>query len=783
MLRMTILKSERGKHTRDRQRTLRRFAFGAALLAMAMGMLSGCGNNPYPAGETQGSILYRTMGDDPRYLDPSRSYTLDEGAVVDVIYPAYFRYHFLKRNPFVLELNLGAVEPKREPYRFTIQEKGRAVQKTGESWTFRIKPGLRFQDDPCFPGGKGRAITAADIIYSFRRMADPSVKCPVLAFFQDKIIGFDDYVKNNSKRIMAKQKADYSAPVAGLQLDPKDPLTFRILLNQPYPQLRYLMTMHFTTPQAHEAIEKYGKEIARHPVGCGPYLLAEYKSKQRLVLKANPNRPNETYPTAGMPGDRKAGLLRDAGKRLPLVETVVYNIVKEDVTGWNLFLQGYMDAWGVTQNNYQQVMSRPGQLSPEMKQRGISLERDVSANVNYFAFNMDDPVVGGYTQRGRKLRQAISTAIDAQDFIDLFNQGNGVVAQSIVPPGIYGYDAGFRNPYRQHSVERAKKLLAEAGYPGGKDAKTGERLTLYYDNTATDAAGRQYVGLVKKQIEAIGLHVESRSWRSNVWQDRLDKGQFQFAKYGWYADYPDPENFVFLLYGPNRRPGVNYANYNNPEYNRLFEQMRSMDDGPQRLALIRRLRAIATEDCPWIYLNHDINLSLTQPWRTNVKPHPVANDITKYAGVDGERRSGLQVQWNRPIVWPAAILLLLLGVGSIPAARVVRSRGSRRVRRHSPGQPPTEVPGASVSGDGSRSSAAGSAAASSAGLAASAIVSTPAGATSHGPLAGEVEDAVISADGVGAAAGSDAAAASDTSVADAAEAKATGHGKITEDSR
>jgi oligopeptide transport system substrate-binding protein len=644
-------------------------------------VLAGCSNNPYPPGESAGSILYRRLRDDPRTLDPSVTYTVSDALVTDLIYPSYFQYHYLKRNPFVLQLALGAEEPRRGPYPYSATEKGRRILKRGEAWTFRIKRGLRFQDDPCFPGGRGREIKAADFIYSFRRMADPAVPCPVLSFFEDKILGMAEYVAHNRERAQRHQGADYAALVAGLQLDPRDPYTFRILLNQPYPQLRYLMTMHFTTPLAHEAVERWGPDLARHPVGCGPYLLTEYTRKQRIVLRANPNRRAEFYPTDGAPGDREAGLLRDAGKRLPLTEVIVYNIVHEDVTGWNLFLQGYQDTFGVTQENYQQAMSRPGQLSPDMVRKGVRLFRATEPNIAYFAFNMRDPLVGGYTPQKRKLRQALSLAVDAQAHIDLLSQGNGVPAQFLLPDGIFGYDPAYRNPYRQYNVEQAKKLLAEAGYPDGIDPKTGDRLTIYYDNSATDAAGRQAVGLITKQMEAIGVRLSSRAWRGIIWQDRVDHGQFQFIQYGWLADYPDPENFLFLLYGPNVRPGPNSAAYNNPEYNRLFEQMRAMEDGPERLALIRRMREIAAVDCPWIFLQHDQNLALGYDWVRNIKPHPVAIDGGKYLAVDGPRRARLQAEWNRPNYWPAVAFAAFLIAGSIPAAATVRQRSRRQARR------------------------------------------------------------------------------------------------------
>lgn len=229
-------------------------------------------------------------------------------------------------------------------------------------------------------------------------------------------------------------------------------------------------------------------------------------------------------------------------------------------------------------------------------------------------------------------------------------------------------------------LTRAKQLLKEAGYPGGRDAK-GERLTIYFDNSGTTPAGRQFAALVKRQVESLGIRLQSRPERGTVWQDRVKKGQFQFIKYGWYADYPDPENFVFLLYGPNRRPGPNNANYNNPEYNRVFEQMRALDDGPKRLALIRRLRKIAVEDCPWIYLNHDEALSLSYDWATNLKLHPIGNDILKYRGVESERRARLQGLWNAPVLMPLVLLFGVIALAMWPATVALRHRHHRPLRQ------------------------------------------------------------------------------------------------------
>ncbi len=645
-------------------------------------LFSGCGNNPYPAGQAGKAVLFRAMSDDPRTLDPSISYMSGpESATVDSIYPSYFHYHFLKQEPFTIEPMLGAKMPERRAY--IVKSAGKTIN--GEEWIFKIRDDIRFQDDACFPDGKGRNVVAADFIYAFRRMADPKVPCPVLSFFEDKIVGFDKYIAANRALDEKKQAADYSAPVEGLYLDPKDPLVFHIRLKQPYPQLKYLMAMHFTTPIAHEAAEKYGKELARHPVGCGPYVLSEWTPKKRIVLTKNPHYYRDLFPSEGDKGDREAGLLEDAGKQLPLNDEIIYSTVREGTTAWNMFLQGYLDSYGVTQENFSQVVSKAGNITPEMKSKGITMRKVVTPGVNYLAFNMSDPVVGGYTEQKRKLRQAISLSIDAQAFIDLFSQGQGRTAESIVPPGLFGYEKNYKNPYRRYEpqLKKAKQLLKEAGYPDGRDAKSGEKLTLFFDTRTVTAAGRQYSALLVKQLRQLGIEVQTRAWRPNVWEERVNQGKFQIIEFGWLADYPDPENFVFLLYGPNKRPGPNCTAYQRPEYDKLFEKMRAMEDSPERLKIIEQMRDMEVEDCPLVFMEHSEDLALNYDWIRNVKPHAIANDVSKYRRVDGATRESSEARWNKPIYWPILVFAGFVVVGSIPAVGTVKQRRTRRLRRDS----------------------------------------------------------------------------------------------------
>jgi ABC-type transport system substrate-binding protein len=440
------------------------------------------------------------------------------------------------------------------------------------------------------------------------------------------------------------------------------------------------MAMHLTAPQAKEAVDRYGDQYGLNkPVGCGPFVLESYKTHQSIVLARNPNAPTAKYPSEADPS--LSGMLADAGKSIPFVDHIYLSIIQEPVTQYNLFQQGYLDSLEVNVDNAAAVPSSNG-LSAEMKARGIKLEKVVQIQFDYVGFNMEDSVVGGYTPAKRKLRQAISLALDSSAYISLVDQGMAKPAQWIVPPGLSGNDPAYVNRYRQYdpSLKQAKQLLAEAGYPNGLDS-IGQRLVIHFDNYATTPIRREAVRLFKQEIEQLGVQVELRESSESEFNDKLIKKQAQVFNYGWFADYPDPENFTFLLYGGNISPGPNCTNYANPAYDRLFEKMRSMNDGPERMALIKQMRDISAEDCPLVYLVHAESRTLTQPWIRNVSTHPMANDQHKYAAIDWQMRNRLIGEWNRSVYWPAVLGVLLIVAVVVPASGTIRSRVNRRVRR------------------------------------------------------------------------------------------------------
>jgi ABC-type transport system substrate-binding protein len=386
-----------------------------------------------------------------------------------------------------------------------------------------------------------------------------------------------------------------------------------------------------------------------------------------------------------MPEDPKAGLLQDAGKKLPFIDKVICILEKETIPYWNKFLQGYFDASGLSSDNFDQAISFAGQggpeLTPEMRQKKIRLETNIEASVFYMGFNMLDPVVGGYSEAQSKLRQAIAIAVDYDEFIAIFANGRGVVGQGAIPPGIFGYQEGSTgiNPYvfdwkdgaaRRKSIDNAKKLLAEAGYPDGVDAKTGQALVLYYDVTAAGADSKSSLNWYRKQFAKLGIQLILRTTDYNQFQQKIAAGNTQLYTWGWNADYPDPENFLFLLYGPNAKVGAggeNASNYKNPEYDKLFERMRNMDDGPQRQAIIEQMQEILRHDSPWLFGYHPMKFALYHDWYRNQAPNLMARNRTKYQRIEASRRAELRGEWNKPVYWPLLLGVVILIVAVLPA--------------------------------------------------------------------------------------------------------------------
>jgi oligopeptide transport system substrate-binding protein len=641
-------------------------------IAAAFAWLASCSNNPYPEADDLAKVRYAALSGPPKDLDPAVTYNVSDHAITANVYETLLEYHYLKR-PYELMPGLAEAVPKAE--------RGADGRLT---YRFRLRPGARYQPDPCFalgdPDARDREIVAADVAFELMRIGDPTVISPVVATFE-KIDGFGEFVKRlvalrSADPEFSKQRIDQQYAAAGgvSGLVVRGNYELDVTLRHPYPQLLYWFAMPFTSPVPWEAIAYYDGEGGRpsfteHPVSSGPFRVTRYEKYSRVTLERNPNwygalhpewrAPGAIYPSTGENGDAEAGLLRPeyVGRPLPFLDRIEFRMEKEAIPSFNKFLQGYYDASGIIQESFDRAVQQ-GRLSPEMEARGMALAKSVDPAVYYIGFNMNDPVVGTPAgNRGRVLRQAMSTAVDAIEFSRIFMNGRGVPAQSVIPPGITGYDAHYENPFRTFDLERARALLAEAGYKGGIDPETRRPLRLSFDTADPSTRGRLQWQFFVDAWRRIGLDVQISATNYNAYQDKLRDGAYQVYWYGWVADYPDPENFLFLLWGPNasaKNPGApNNSNFANPRFDALFLAMKDMPNGPERQQRIAEMREILESERPWIELFYPESYALYHGWIANVKPPGLSLPTAKYIDVDPEQRRARRAEWNRPIRWPA----------------------------------------------------------------------------------------------------------------------------------
>ncbi|MEK6791890.1 MAG: ABC transporter substrate-binding protein, partial [Deltaproteobacteria bacterium] len=713
-------------------------------------IVAGCSapNNPYRASEEAGdankdtNVFYTSFAEPPKHLDPAKSYSSDEYDILAQIYEPPLQYHYLKR-PYTL-IPLTAEEVPRPAYydrsgkRLNADAPPELVHRA--VYEIRIKKGLLYEDHPAFakdakgsllyanlsgkdasslrgirdfPARGTREVRSDDYIFQIKRLADPRIESPILPILEKYILGLGEYSKalraaiengkkGNGKKTATLDYGDY--PLQGVER--VDDYTFRIILKTKYPQFIYWLAMPFFAPVPKEAHEFYAQAalidknitLNRFPIGTGPYAMAEFNPNMEMVLEKNPNFRVETYPDSGEAGDMEAGLLKDAGKRLPFIDKLVFKLEKEAIPRWNKFLQGYYDNSGITSDSFDQAvaMSDSGgvELTGEMKDKGIRLLTSVRPSSYYAGFNMTDNVVGGYGAAPAALRQAISIALDYEEYIEIFNNGRGLPAHSIIAPGIFGYVDGVQsfNPYvyewdkawkrpKRKSMEYARKLMGQAGFPEGR-TKDGSALTITFDNPWTGVDSASVIAWHIKKLKALGIQLENRTTDYNRFQEKMLKGDFQFFSWGWNADYPDPENFFFLLSSATSKvkyQGENVANYSSAEFDAMFRKMENMDSTPERLEVIRRMTDLTQRDAPLVWGYHPVVFALFHGWIANVKPNAMVNNAMKYYRIDKEARVKARSEWNAPEWLPAiasVVLLIALASGfALWAAR--RKRGPR----------------------------------------------------------------------------------------------------------
>ncbi|MCP5201353.1 MAG: ABC transporter substrate-binding protein [Gammaproteobacteria bacterium] len=701
-------------------------------------MLVACGeepwNSPYPAADSSRAIMYGSFSERPKHLDPVSSYSENEAVFNGQIYEPVVQYHFLKRPYQLVPLTAVALP---EPRYFDADGAALPDDAPREAvaeavYRITIQRGVRYQPHPAFARDDDghyvyhdldettlgdrkrladfelsgtRELVAADYVYQIKRLVHPRLHSPLAGLMSKYIKGLGAFGQR-----LREVERDTGRPVDLREYDfpgarVVDRYTYEIVITEKYPQFRYWLAMSFFAPVPWEADVFYGRpgmkerniSLDWYPVGTGPYMLTDNNPNRRMVLERNPNFRGEAYPSEGEPGDAEAGLLARAGERMPFIDVAYYSLEKEPIPEWTKFLQGYYDVSNVLADSFDQAIrfnaQGEAQLTDTMREKGIQLITAVTTSISYMGFNMLDPVVGGDGDRARLLRRAISIAVDYEELISIFANGRGVPAQGPIPPGIFGHVDGANgiNPYVYrwvdgHPVRRdiaeARELMRQAGFPQGRDADTGKQLTLYFETVSGGPGSKSLLNWYRKQFDKLGIQLVIRATDYNRFQEKVRKGTAQIFGWGWNADYPDPENFLFLLYGPNGKVehhGENAVNYDDQRFDELFVRMRAMADGPERQALIDEMVEIVRRDAPWLWGFHPTAYTLYHSWFGNAKPNLMGRNTLKYKTIDAELRARKRREWNQPVVWPVIALVMVLLVSAIPAWRTYRARQKESV--------------------------------------------------------------------------------------------------------
>ena len=697
-------------------------------------LLSGCDNEPWnnPYTETEGkNVLYSSFSERPKYLDPVRAYSSNEYGFLGQIYEPVLQYHYLKR-PYALE----PLTARRMPVIRYLDDNKQPVDQASASYVvydIEIKPDIMFQPHPAFvkdeqggyryhemgeghreefdriadfPLTASRELRSKDYVYQIKRLADPSLHSPIAGILIKHIVGFAGSREHIARAREANSEGWFDLRKFHIEgVEVIDDYRYRITTHVGYPQFIYWLAMPFFAPMPWEADAFYSQPgfdqrnitLNWYPIGTGAYMLSENDPNLRMVLARNPNFHHDRYPTEGESGDDSGGLLQDAGARLPFIDKAVFSLEKESIPYWNKFLQGYYDRSGISSDSFDQAVQMDDggdfELTKLMSDNDIHLSVSHQPTTVYIGFNMLDPVVGGFSERAIKLRQALSIAVDIEEYISIFLNGRGAVAQSPLPPGIFGHLSGADgiNPIvydwidgrpQRKPISDAKRLLAEAGYADGIDQRNGKPLVLYFDAVGTGPDAKSWLNWITKQFEKIDVQLVTRNTDYNRFQEKIIEGTGQIFRWGWNADYPDPENFLFLFYGPNakiKKQGENAVNYDNPRFNQLFRRMQGMPNGPARQRVIDEMLEILRYESPWIWGYHPKSFVLHHGWLHNVKSHLMAHNTLKYLRIDTQSRDRSRKEWNQPILAPVFWMAALLLAFVLPVVGIYRKKRRRTV--------------------------------------------------------------------------------------------------------
>jgi len=549
-------------------------------------------------------------------FDPQFSADAGTDGIIDHIFDSMLDYDYLARPVKLVPRTLEAMP---------------MIEDGGATYVFRLKKGIFFTPDPAFKG-KPRELTASDQAYALKRLLDPAVKSPWLWLIESKVVGADAI----RAQALKSGKFDYDAPIPGLEV--VDRYTLRVRLKEPDLRFLYAFAVPNTAAVAREVVETYGADFGAHPVGTGPYMLGEYRRSAKIVLVANPGFRDATYVPAGsVPAQSMPIAAALEGRKLPLVGRVEITVIEEGQAVWLAFLNRELDILERVPANFVDRALANGRLRPDLAAKGVRHEVLLRPNTRWTYFNMEDAVVGGYTPEKIALRRAIGMGYDVDEFIRVILKGRGVPANGPIPPDVAGYDPELKTLAQLYDPKAARALLDRFGFrdrdgDGYREMPDGKPLVLERWSAPTSIA-REEDAQWKKNMDALGIRIVFKHDRIQELRKMARQGRMPMRTDGWNADYPDAENFMQLLYGPNVGQ-ENHARFSLPEYDKLYDAARKLPDSPERTRLFDRMTELVLAYAPWRLMEHRIEDHLVQPWILNYKPHPVRSALWRYVDVD-----------------------------------------------------------------------------------------------------------------------------------------------------
>jgi ABC-type transport system substrate-binding protein len=552
-------------------------------------------------------------------FDPPQTNTdLYSVTIISHVLEAPLEYDYLAR-PARIVPNTAAALPE--------------VSADGTTFVVRLKPGIHFADDPAFRGRR-RELVAQDYVYSIKRFYDPQYNSSDLYLYEtNKLLGLTEL---REKALKSRQPFDYDTEVEGVRA--LDRYTFQVRLGVPNPHFVYLFTDHSNCGAvAREVVEHYGKEIGAHPVGTGPFRLKDWRRASRIVLERSPTYRGTSY--EGEPADDPIAreIARSlAGKRLPLVDEVVVDVVEEDQPRWLSFMNGEY-AWLAVPGPFSAIAAPGGAIAPYLARRGIRLQKSLLPDMSMSFFFMEHPLVGGYTPQKVALRRAVGLAFDSAAYIRLVLGGLAIPAQSTIAPFTFGYDGAYKSEMSDHDPARARALLDLHGYvdrdgDGFREQPDGAPLVLQM-STMSSQRDRLANEVWKRSMDAVGLRM---TFDVSTWPELLKKsraGTLMMWGYAWAAGSPDGGFFLGIAYGPNASE-ANDPRFALPAFDRLFEQQQRLPDGPERAAVIRKAKDTLVAYMPFKVHGHTIALDLVQPWTRHFWRHPFTRRVWHYVDLE-----------------------------------------------------------------------------------------------------------------------------------------------------